>query len=311
MNKVYDVIIIGSGPTGLYGAFFGCLKKLNILIMEINSTYGGAPSRLYPDKPLYDIPGHEVISGAQLVENMYKQLCTRDGWEIQYNTKVTEIQKKANSNIFTLLTSDNTSYQTKNIVFATGYGAFEFINFTIPVHNKAKDKIHNYVVNSNDYKNKHVVICGGGDSAVDYGNLLKDKASKVTMIHRRNEFRAKAANVETLGSKVDLKLNYLVTEVKEDKIVIQHNENGNIEEIPFDEILVMYGTCPVQNNIKLANLFNKALKIEVDEHCESKEYKNIYACGLATQNKQELTIITGIADIIRVMSKIEKELNSK
>ncbi len=311
MSQIYDAIILGAGPTGLYGAFFACLKKMNVLILEVNSTYGGAPSRLYPDKPLYDIPGHEVITGAQLVENMYKQLCTRKGWSIEYNTQVTEIKKESNSNIFTLITKDNKSYQTKNVVFATGYGAFEFINFSVPVHEQAKDKIHNYVLNSKDFKDQRVVICGGGDSAVDYGNLLKNIASNITMVHRRNEFRAKASNVEMLGNKVDLKLNYVVTEVKENEIIIQHNDTNQIETIPFDKILVMYGTCPIQNNIKMDNLFNKASKIEVDEYCESKEYKNIYACGLATQNKQELTIITGIADIIRVMAKIEKELNSK
>lgn len=310
MNKIYDVVILGAGPTGLYGAFFGCLKKLNILIIEVNSTYGGAPSRLYPDKPLYDIPGHEVITGAELVENMYKQLCTRSGWEIVYNTQVEQITKHEDEKIYTLTTKDNISYQTKNIVFATGYGAFEFINIDAPIHEHAKSKIANYVLDSKSYQGKEVVICGGGDSAVDYGNLLKDIAKKVTIVHRRNEFRAKGSNVELLQGKVDLKLSYLVTKVDEHEIHIQHTDTNEVVTIPYDHILCMYGTCPVRNNIQLENLFSKTMKIEVDHNFESVVYQGIYACGLATQFKQELTILTGIADIIRVIGKIEADLKN-
>ncbi len=309
MNKIYDAIIIGSGPTGLYGAFFGCLKKLSVLIIEINSTYGGAPKRLYPDKPLYDIPGSIEIKGAELVENMYKQLSSKEGWEIKYNTCINQIIKNETDNCYDLVSANNETFKGKNIVFATGYGAFEFINISAPIHEKAKCKITNFISDINYYKDKKVVICGAGDSAIDYANCLKNIASNVTIIHRRNEFRAKPANVEALGDLVNFKLNYDINEVKENEIIVTHKDTNETESIPFEYILVMYGTNPLPNSIQYEGLFNSSFKIEVDQNHESIKHKGIYACGLATTEKQELTIITGIADIIRVIAKIKKELN--
>lgn len=308
-KKKYKVTIIGFGPTGMYACYYCGIKQIDCLILEINNTFGGAPARLFPDKPLYDIPGHVKITGAKLVENLYKQALTNKNSTIKYNVEITEILPLNDAFAkYKIIDNKNNEYYTDNIIFSTGYGAFEFVNIDAKIHDEAKSKIFYFVKESNFFKNKKVVICGGGDSAIDYANKLKAIA-KVSLIHRRNEFRAHQANVEKAikSNRINTYKNYNILEIKNDVIKIINNETNQEFSIEYDYILVLYGTNPKQNNIKLKDLYNKVYKINVDQNNEAINYKSIYACGLSTNNKQEQTIITGINDAIRVISKISKE----
>lgn len=308
-NK-YKVTIIGFGPTGMYACYYCGIKQIDCLILEINSTYGGAPARLFPDKPLYDIPGHVEITGAELVENLYKQALTNKNSTIKYNVQITEIIP-INDNKFAkykIIDNKNNEYYTDNIIFATGYGAFEFVSIDAKIHDAAKSKIFYFVKESNFFKNKKIVICGGGDSAIDYANKLKTIAN-VSLIHRRNEFRAHQANVEKVikSNEINTYKNYKILEINNNTIKIINNETNEKLDIKYDYVLVLYGTNPKPNSIKLNDLYNKVYKINVDQNNESINYQSIYACGLSANNKQEQTIITGINDAIRVISKISKE----
>lgn len=305
----YKVIILGFGPTGLYATYYCCVKKLDCLVLEINSTYGGAPARLFPDKALYDIPGHIEISGAELVENMYKQVCSMQGYEIKYNTNIIEIIKLDNSDArYKLIDDKGDEYFTDNIVFSTGYGAFEFASFDCPINQNAHDKIHYFVKDSKLYNGKKVIICGGGDSAVDFANKLKETC-KLSLIHRRNQFKAHPSNVDKLlqAKNINIYLNKKIDLVSDKAIKIIDNETNECKELEYDYIIVQYGTNVIPNKIKIENLFNRIYKISVDQNLESINYPGIYACGLATDIKQEQTIITGISDAIKVISKISKE----
>ena len=296
----YDLIIIGSGPTGLYATYYACLKGLNVLMIESSTEYGGAPAKLYPDKPLYDIPGHCEITGMELVSNMYKQLEQFKTWQLKTSIFIVEI-KKDNNGLYILLDKDNKEYKTKNILFATGYGSFEFIGFEFELDHKILNHIHHFVKDAKAFKNKNVIICGGGDSAIDYANFLSNIARSICLIHRRQELRAKQANVEKASKKINMHLNYSIHKIDNKHIHIKHNEKTHEAKIEYDEIIVLYGTKLLPNNIKIENLFNNVHKIDVDQNYQALHWPGIYACGSANTNKQQQTIITGIADAIRAI----------
>lgn len=308
--NIYDLIIVGSGPTGLYASYFALSKKMNILVIESSEEIGGAPIRLYPDKPLYDIPGHLKITGYQLVNNMIKQLDQYKGCEFKTSTLIKSISIN-NKNIHNFeIETNNGNYKTKNILFATGYGSFTFNTFKFEINNKVMKHIHHFVPNKKHFENKHIVICGGGDSAIDYANLLYNNAKSISIIHRRNEFRAKEANVEAARKNCLFLLNKDVINIDKQYLYIIDNETNEKQQIKYDEILVLYGTKPLPNSINIDGLFNKQHKIDVNENCEAIAYKHIYACGLATTRTQQQTIITGIADAIRAVDHMYKNLKN-
>lgn len=311
-KKIYPIIIIGSGPTGLYGLFYTSINHIETLCLEINNSYGGAPIRLYPDKPLYDIPGHVQITGAELVNNMYQQIINFDTWTIKYNTdlkKINTCHDEEGKLYYELIDKKQNHYYARNIIFATGYGSFEFISFDEGVEINQDIKINYYSKDLNHHKDRHVVVCGGGDSAVDYANSLKKIAKSVSLIHRREEFKAKPANVQQLLINANVHTNKTIIKVEQNYIHFKDNKNNKIDKCYFDDLFILYGSQPIASNIDMDKLFNRTHKIEVNPlTLESVNYQNIYACGLATNIKQQQTIITGINDIIRVIAKIKTTL---
>jgi len=190
-----DLIIIGAGPVGLFTVFEAGLLKLRCHLIDILPKPGGQCSELYPKKPIYDIPGHPEILAGNLVDNLLKQSSQfQPGFTL--GERADKISKDSDG-LFTVITDKGTEHQAPVVVIAGGLGGFQPRKPNIENIELYEEKgVSYFIKDPSIYKNKNVLIAGGGDSALDWTIELANIASNLTLIHRRNEFRGALDSVE-------------------------------------------------------------------------------------------------------------------
>ena len=259
-----DIIIIGAGPAGLFAVFEAGLLKLRCHLIDILPNPGGQCSELYPKKPIYDIPGHPEILAGDLVENLLNQ-CS----QFQPGFTLGESAEKINKNsegLFTVVTDKGTAHQAPVVVIAGGLGGFHPRKPIINNIESYEEKgISYFIKDPNLYKNKNVLIAGGGDSALDWTIELANIASNVTLIHRRNEFRGVLDSVEKVQElKNKNKINLIAPaevvslmgddKLKSVEIKIENSENITLN---VDCFIPLFGLTP-----KLGSINDWGLEIE-------------------------------------------------
>ena len=241
-----DVVIIGAGPVGLFAVHQLGIKGLKSEVIDNLDKAGGQCIELYPDKPIYDIPAVPECSGKSLTDNLLKQI-KPFGSKIHLNERVQEI--KEDKGLWTLTTSNNKTFITPNIIIAGGVGSFEPRKLPSKELTKFEGKSVFYSVTDKTlFKDKKISIFGGGDSALDWA-LEFSKYSKVTLIHRRNEFRGAPHTLKELEKlkaegKITIKTPFqidTVNEGKEIKFINIKNDDEKTEKIETDIILGFFG----------------------------------------------------------------------
>ncbi|HIC26833.1 MAG TPA: NAD(P)/FAD-dependent oxidoreductase [Gammaproteobacteria bacterium] len=287
-----DILIIGAGPVGLFTVFEAGLLDLKCQIVDNLDKVGGQCAELYPDKPIFDIPGVPKQNAEDHVQAILEQIKPFK-YGLHLGQRVEEIQQiESNEDIkkWRLITSESNEFITTNIFIAAGGGSFEPRR---PPNILDPDKFLNQGVaysvrDKKNYKNKDVIIFGGGDSALDWTVELADIAKSVTLIHRRDKFRG-APNTESQmrelveTGKVELKTPYVIEElVGTDTIsgvAIKHFETKEIESLDCEEILFLFGL-----NKKLGPIINwgldlKGKKVSVDTEQYQTNVEGIFAVG--------------------------------
>ena len=279
-----DVLVIGAGPTGLF-----CVHQLGIIglkceVVDNLDKIGGQCIELYPDKPIYDIPGIPVCTGEELTSKLIEQIKPfKTNFHLSY--RVEEVKK--NENNWIIKTSKGKEFKTTSIVVAGGVGSFEPRKFSLKECEKFEEKeIFYSVKNKTIFENKTVSIFGGGDSALDWAIELSTN-SKVHLIHRRDEFRGAQSSVDKVKElskkgKIELLTKYQLSSVKGDKkiesIDIKHDE-GSIKNIETDYLLGFFGLImrlgPIAN--WGLNLDKKNIPVNT-ENFETNQ-KGIFAIG--------------------------------
>ena len=190
-----DILIIGAGPTGLFTVFEAGLLKLRCHLIDALPQPGGQCSEIYPKKPIYDIPAYPEILAGDLTDKLLEQIKQFEpGFTLGERAETIEKQE---DETFIVTTNKGTKHQAKVVAIAGGLGSFEPRKPPIPNIVDFEDKGVEYIIKEPElYRNKKVVISGGGDSALDWAIFLSDIASEVTLIHRRNEFRGALDSVE-------------------------------------------------------------------------------------------------------------------
>ena len=258
-----DILIIGAGPTGLFAVFEAGLLKLKCHLIDALPQVGGQLSELYPKKPIYDIPGLPDILAGDLISNLMEQIKQfQPGFTL---AETAETIDKLNDGTFIVTTNKGTKHHAKAIAIAGGLGTFEPRKPEIDRISFYEDKGVEYFVKDPElFRDKKIVIAGGGDSALDWSIFLADVASKVTLIHRRNEFRGALDSVEKLQEYKKLGLVNLITPAEvislhgEDHLnAITINKDGNQEIIEADYFIPLFGLTP-----KLGAIANWGLEIE-------------------------------------------------
>jgi|TARA_B100001093_G_scaffold501664_1_gene553625 thioredoxin reductase (NADPH) len=280
-----DIIIIGAGPTGLFTVFEAGLLGLKCHIVDSLGKPGGQCSEIYPKKPIYDIPAYPEILAGDLVNKLLEQI---KPFSPTYTFGETAEKLLKEKDGFIITTNKDTQVKGKILVIAGGLGNFEPRKPNIENILKFEDKGLQYkIVNKEIFSNKNVVISGGGDSALDWTIELSKTAKKVTLIHRRNEFRGAVESVTKIQKLKDEGVVNVLTPASLTKInglecveSVDLNYNNSSLNIKTDFIIPLYGLVPKMDIFKQWGLNIDKNAIVVDN---SKDYstnvKGIYAIG--------------------------------
>jgi len=180
-DKIYDISIIGGGPAGMFAAYYARLRTLDVALIESLPKLGGQPETLYAQKHIYDVAALPKISGTDLTKQLTDQLAIRN-CDQYLKTYVSSIER--NNDLWELTTTQGV-LKTKAIIIAIGNGAFHPRKLTFDYNKELELNNLNYFVNSiDDFKNKDVLVAGGGDSAVDWAIDLSKVSKHTSLIHR-------------------------------------------------------------------------------------------------------------------------------
>ena len=286
-NKVIetDVVIIGAGPVGLFAVFELGLLDMKCDVIDILDKPGGQCAELYPDKPIYDIPGIPEISGGELTKSLLEQIKPFNP-EFHLSTIVSEL-KQINNNLWEVITDSDKIFHTKVIVIAAGGGSFQPKKPPIDGIDDYEGKSVFYSIkNIESFYNKEIAIVGGGDSALDWALTLHKKSKNLTLIHRRKEFRAAPDTVNKVMKLIDDgSINFELGQVKElvgsdgqlNKIICKDKEEE--KEIKCEAMLPFFGLT-----MKLGPVANWGLNLEqnlikVNTETFETNQKGIFAIG--------------------------------
>ncbi|MDG5788886.1 NAD(P)/FAD-dependent oxidoreductase [Evansella sp. AB-P1] len=300
-RKVYDITIIGGGPVGIFTAFYGGMRQASVKIIEAMPQLGGQLSALYPEKFIYDIAGFPKVRAQKLIDDLVEQANHFDP-TIVLEQSVENVEK-GEDEIFTLTTDKETHY-SKTVIITAGVGAFQPRRLEVDGAEQYEGKNLHYFVNDlNKFAGDRVLLSGGGDSAVDWTLMLEDIAEEITIIHRRNKFRAHEHSVEqlTTSEKINVKTPYVITKLhgNGDKITavdIQEKDGDVTETIDIDTLIVNFGFISNLGPIKDWGLEIEKNSIVVNSRMET-NVKGIYAAGdIATYDGKVKLIACGFGE---------------
>ncbi|VAW11199.1 Thioredoxin reductase [hydrothermal vent metagenome] len=261
-----DILIIGAGPTGLFTVFEAGLLKLKCHLIDALPQAGGQCSEIYPKKPIYDIPGFPEVLAGELVDNLMEQIKPfQPGFTLGERADTIE---KLEDGSFVVTTNKGTKHHAPIVAIAGGLGSFEPRKPLLDNITDFEDKGVNYFIKEPEiYRNKKVVIAGGGDSALDWSIFLSDVASEVTLVHRRNEFRGALDSVEKVQELKNQGKIKLITPAEvmglkgKDKLeaiqIKKTIEGAEVAEMEIDNFIPLFGLSP-----KLGPIADWGLKIE-------------------------------------------------
>lgn len=258
-----DILIIGAGPTGLFAVFEAGLLQLKCHIIDALPQPGGQLAELYPKKPIFDIPGYPSVLAGELVDNLMEQIKQfQPGFTL---SETAETIDKLEDGTFVVTTNKGTKHHAKAVAIAGGLGTFEPRKPAIDNIAFYEEKgVEYFVKNPDQFKDKNIVIAGGGDSALDWSVFLSNVAKSVTLVHRRNEFRGALDSVEKVQELKKLGKINLITPAE---VIAVHGENqveavtldinGEHKKIETNFFIPLFGLTP-----KLGAIANWGLEIE-------------------------------------------------
>ncbi|MCG8371237.1 MAG: NAD(P)/FAD-dependent oxidoreductase [Proteobacteria bacterium] len=282
-----DVVIVGAGPCGLFQVFELGLLGLRAEVVDSIRYPGGQCAELYPDKPIYDIPAIAVCTGEELTQALLKQIEPFSpgmhlGEEVQ-------VLRRRDDGTFFVETGEGTQFNAKAVVIAAGVGSFQARPLRVPDADRYAGKsLHYRVRDPGRFHGKRLAILGGGDSALDWVLELAGKAEHVTLVHRRDEYRAMPDSVARMQRLV---ADGAVTEITSAKAKALNGEDGQVSsiviqpkegdalEVGVDQVLVFFGLAPQLGPIADWGLDINRKTINVDTEKFETSEPGIYAVG--------------------------------
>jgi len=281
-----DALIIGAGPCGLFQIFELGLLGIKADILDSLPTVGGQCTELYPDKPIYDIPAVPICTGQELIDSLMKQ-AEPFGAKFHLGEEVIEVE--AQEGYFRVRTSADKEFHAKTIFVAGGVGSFQPRRLRLEDIDALEDSHVHYRVKQPDlFANQKVIICGGGDSALDWALALADTTKELTVVHRRDEYRAAPASVAQLKSleqqgKVKIFENARATAYSAADNKLQSVEitvkGSEPEIVEADHLLAFFGLAPKLGPIAEWGLNITKKAINVDTETFSSNIPGIFAIG--------------------------------
>ena len=276
-----DVVIVGAGPVGLFAVHQLGIKGLKSEVIDNLDKAGGQCIELYPDKPIYDIAGIPECTGEELTKNLLEQIKPFKT-NFHFNERVQEINSDGDNWI--VKTSQNKIFSSPNIIIAGGVGSFEPRKLSVKDAEKYEGRnIFYSITDKNKFKDKKICIFGGGDSALDWA-LELPKIAKVTLVHRREEFRGAPHTLEQIKKegKINLKTKFQPFSIKggeKIKSIIIKNDDGKEAEVETDYILSFFGLIMKLGPISEWGLNMDKKTIQVNTENFETNKKGIFAIG--------------------------------
>lgn len=300
-----DVVVIGAGPVGLFAVFQLGMLKVKCHVIDALDVIGGQCAALYPEKPIYDIPAYPSIEGQELVDQLSAQA---EPFAPTYHLGQQVVKLEKTGDGWKVLTSKGNEIEAKAIVIAAGCGAFGPNRPPLEGLEAYEERgnVQYLVTQKEKFRDKKVVIAGGGDSAVDWAVLLADIAEQVYVVHRRPKFRAMADTVDKMhaladAGKIEMVIPY--------QLAALHGQNGDLESVEVkdlegnsrhleaDALLPFFGLAMELGPIADWGLGLHMNHITVDpSNCETNQ-KGIFAVGdIATYDKKLKLILCGFSE---------------
>ena len=312
-----DILIIGAGPCGLFTVFEAGLVQLRCHLIDALPQVGGQLSEIYPKKPIYDIPGYPEILAGELVDKLMEQIAPfKPGFTLGERAESIEQQEDGS---FILTGSRGSVHQAKIIIIAGGLGSFEPRKPPISNIVDFEDKGVEYIVRDPElYRDKKVVIAGGGDSALDWTIYLAEVAEAVTLVHRRTGFRGAPDSAEKVHHLAEEGKISLITEAQVtglsgnghlNSVTITHKEKGPIE-MEADHFVPLFGLSPKLGPIANWGLQINKNAIEVNTRDYSTNVDGIYAVGdINTYEGKLKLILCGFHEATLAVQAAYKRIN--
>jgi thioredoxin reductase (NADPH) len=312
---VTDVAIIGAGPVGLFAIFELGMLKMRCAVIDALPAAGGQCTALYPEKPIYDIPGFPSVDAVDLIRHLEAQAAP---FSPEYFLGQQVLQcNKLPSGEWELVTSTGTTIHCKAVIIAAGCGAFGPNRPPLAGIEKYEgNSVHYMVARREDFRDRHIVIAGGGDSAVDWANSLADVAEKTYVVHRRDKFRAMPDSVARMQAlvaegRVEMVIPYQLEALEGTGTILQNvvvkNMDGTLRKIRADHLLAFFGLSMELGPIADWGLNLTLSHIAVEPGICATNVPGIFAIGdIATYPHKLKLILCGFAEAAQAAHAIHK-----
>ncbi|KMK77670.1 NAD(P)/FAD-dependent oxidoreductase [Alkalihalobacillus pseudalcaliphilus] len=314
-EQMYDITIIGGGPTGLFAAFYAGMRQAKVKIIESMPQLGGQLSALYPEKYIYDVAGFPKVKAQDLVDNLKKQ-AEQFNPTLALEQTVRTLEQQEDESF--VITTDKETHYTKAVIITAGAGAFQPRRLEVEGAEQYEGKnLHYFIQDLSQFTGKKVMVCGGGDSALDWSLMLEPLAKEVTLVHRRDKFRAHEHSVELLHkSNVNVMTPYEISAIKGDGeniqgVTLQEIKGERVHELDIDALIVNFGFVSSLGPIKEWGLDIVKNSIVVNTKMET-NIKGIYAAGDVTSYEGKVKLIaTGFGEAPTAVNNAKAYIDPK
>jgi thioredoxin reductase (NADPH) len=304
-DTVYDITIIGGGPVGLAASYYAGHREASVCIVESLEQLGGQVAAVYPEKHVFDVAGHPKIQGQALID-----LCVEQGLqfgaEVFLGEEVRDLVRtgEGDDEILTLTTHGGRTIRSRALIVTAGHGAFEPRKLGVDGIDEWEGKgLHYFVRQKDAFKGKSCVIVGGGDSALDWTLGLQDTAAlPITLVHRRDRFRALESSVTAARAleeqgKVRIVVPAEVREIRGngevETLVVENTQTGEAEEVPCEALITLLGFHSHLGSIAEWGLeLHGKRQILVDPHTMETSIPRVYSAGDVAGYEGKITLIT-------------------
>lgn len=316
MNEsVFDITILGGGPTGLFAAFYAGLRNASCKIIDSMPSLGGRLTAVYPEKYIYDVAGFPKVLAKDLIDNLVQQA-------MAYNPtlaleEVAQTLSRRDDGIWEIKSASGKTHLSKTVILAAGVGSYSPKKHLAAGASAYENKGISYaVINKEQFRGRKVVVIGGGDSALDWANEMASIASEVTLVHRSDRFRAHDDSVKKLQtSNAKILTNSEVIAFEGDtnlqRVLIENTETQQQLTLEADDALVMFGFNSSLGKIKEWGIELHGDGIKVND-CMETNLPGIYAAGDIAEYRGKLKLIaTGFSEAAIAVNFAKTFINPK
>ncbi len=301
MKKIYDVVTVGAGPIGLYASFWGVDKKLSVAVVDALPYVGGQLTALYPQKFIFDVAGYPKVTAAELVDELFRQV-TQHEVPVLVNFKVVEMTREPEGE-YRLVAEDGRYIHARYVLIAAGAGMISPRKLELEAAESYIGKGFEYVVkNVEDYRDKRVLVIGGGDTALDWANFFTNISKEVTLVHRSTKFVGFEGSLKRLQKTTckivtDSKIVAIKGEAMVTGATITNIKDGATTELSIDRILGCIGFTPKLGFLKEHGFEIADGSIRADKFMRT-SVENIYAIGDISNHPGRIKLIsTGFGNV--------------